>query len=698
MTTTEHRPTRRVVFAVLGLLVLHFALAIASSARKSMTHDEIVHMAGGVSYWLFDDYRLHPENGNLPQRWAAIPLVATGYTFPDTGQQAWDNSRAMPLGDQFVRHPDNDLDAMLFRGRSFIALLSTALCAVAFFWSRALFGTTGALLTLALCALSPTLLAHGRLITSDTCLALFMALSVWCAWRTLERTTILRTLAGSVSLGCLFVSKMSAPIVIPVVLVMVIMRLRSPKPMLLALGTGRREVAGLGGRVLLVGGIGLVHAIVTWAIVWASFGFRYETAPQGDKQRFSHYESLEEATGESSLAGSTLRFLADNRILPEAYLYGAALVLAKQDRVSFLNGEYSKGGFFSFFPFCLATKTPLPLFGLLLASAAAWWFGRRRRPGSETALRVSPLWALIIVYWCAVLSSPLNIGHRHILPTFVPMFVLAGGATRWWGVGKPVVAAVVSILAGLFAFESARAYPDYLAYFNGVVSRENAYRHMIASSLDWGQDLPALRDWLDENRGDRRVHFAYFGTAQPESYDIESEYVPVADWLPRDRKHKTMGSLRPGLYCISATALQAVHAAFPGTWTDTYERIYQSVRPWGEQLEAPGAEKRADIPDAQQVRALLAGYAQVELRNSNYARHVEAAENWMRAYQGNRGPQALAHVPINRRRQPLASLRAARLFAHLRQREPDHQVGYSILIYDVSDAELRQALEGPPPE
>jgi hypothetical protein len=46
----------------------------------------------------------------------------------------------------------------------------------------------------------------------------------------------------------------------------------------------------------------------------------------------------------------------------------------------------------------------------------------------------------------------------------------------------------------------------------------------------------------------------------------------------------------------------------------------------------------------------------------------------------------------------LEQLRFARLMAYLRRREPDDQVGWSILVYRLSDAEVRDALEGAPAE
>jgi hypothetical protein len=43
-------------------------------------------------------------------------------------------------------------------------------------------------------------------------------------------------------------------------------------------------------------------------------------------------------------------------------------------------------------------------------------------------------------------------------------------------------------------------------------------------------------------------------------------------------------------------------------------------------------------------------------------------------------------------------LRMARLFSFLRKRDPDDHVGYSILIFRLSDEDIRRALDGPPIE
>jgi hypothetical protein len=69
--------TRRAWPIVCGLL-LFGAMAWSGVREKSGTYDEIAHLTGGCSYWHYGDYRLHPENGVLPQRLAALPLIASG--------------------------------------------------------------------------------------------------------------------------------------------------------------------------------------------------------------------------------------------------------------------------------------------------------------------------------------------------------------------------------------------------------------------------------------------------------------------------------------------------------------------------------------------------------------------------------------------------------------------------------------------
>src|SRR4029078_11960642 len=74
--TPARQPRRMVVAAsVVSLIGLHWVLGTTALWDKCTTFDEIAHLTAGCSYWKWNDYRLQPENGNLPQRWDALPAV-----------------------------------------------------------------------------------------------------------------------------------------------------------------------------------------------------------------------------------------------------------------------------------------------------------------------------------------------------------------------------------------------------------------------------------------------------------------------------------------------------------------------------------------------------------------------------------------------------------------------------------------------
>lgn len=247
-------------------------------------------------------------------------------------------------------------------------------------------------------------------------------------------------------------------------------------------------------------------------------------------------------------------------------------------------------------------------------------------------------------------------------------------------------------------------FPHYLAYFNGVITPARAYRHIVDSSLDWGQDLPGVRDYLAARQLAGPNYLFYFGSANPAYYRVaaihghsihDRHHTPpleVVNVAARDMerylrelverhpeydqaaavaartgdqvslavpKKPTALRLAAGRYLISATLLQPVTApgrgAF-GPWNERVEKEYQRLR----QFVAP---MLSDDVTARQT--LLGRY----------------------------GPETL--------RQALDShdyLRFRRLTSFLRQREPEDNIGYSILVYHLREDELARALDGSPVE
>jgi 4-amino-4-deoxy-L-arabinose transferase-like glycosyltransferase len=681
----------RTVRAVAVLLACYLALGLSAACRKSQTGDEGLHLAGGVSFWATGDYRLQPASGNWPQHWCALPVWLAGYQFPSLETPAWRELSEWDFAELFCYAIGNNVDQMLLVGRLMAAVFAVALAIVVYAWSRALFGPRAGLLSLTLFAFSPTMLTHGFLILADMPAALFFTVAVAALWRLLHRVSPATLLVTWFALSGLFLSKFTGPIIVPVGLVLVGVRMLNPAPVVVAFGR-IREVRGRVAQGGLFAGLLPILVLGVALSIWGSFGFRYSLlnpalGPPAREVPWDHVKN------QSPTVNAAFDFAREHRLLPEAYLYGFCHSLhTAEERSAFLNGEFRQRGWIGFFPYCLVTKTPLELFVVLALAVAALVYYRGRVGTNEensddqscgTFYHLAPLLVLFGVYWVFALTSHLNIGHRHLLPTYPPMMIVAGAAA-WWlkppgdrprpagslstapAQGRPargmLMAARVVVVCALLALiaESLWFWPDYLAYFNLIVGGPRyGYRHLGDSSLDWSQDLKELKRWLDGHPGDardpRRLYFAFYGGPPPEYYGIHAQRLP--SFPDRWRPH-VPDRLTGGTYVISATMLQCFMLSPPGRWNRGYEESYQQVRQDVETFlrlkDAPGGKEQ-----------LL---------------EIAPVDAWSKLFD------------------LYERLRFSRLASFLRAREPDDQVGYSILVYRLSDADIAQALDGLPAE
>jgi 4-amino-4-deoxy-L-arabinose transferase-like glycosyltransferase len=542
------------------LLALFWWQATSASLQWSQTSDELPHLTAGYAYDKFGDFRMHSENGNLPQRMHGLAPLLLGARFP-MDENRWRNSDYWQLGWDFLYGLGNDTGRMLYWARALNALFGVGLGALIFLFARRAHGDAGALVALGFYAFCPNFLTHSALATSDMAATLCLTLaSVVFWWHLGRRDWLSGALAGLCS-GLALVAKFNGVLLAPIYALLVLAdvwwRGESRR--------GRR----LGADLLLCLGQVLAGA----AVIWAFFGFRYDVAGPGapplDKLIWDWPQML-------SLIGWKARlilFLTDHHLLPYGWIYGLTNVLAGASaRPAFLAGQHSLHGWREFFPVLVLTKTPLPHLAAVLAAVAIGVWRWRRRPAAERRGRVL-LWLplavpALVVFGTAVFSN-LNIGHRHILAAY-PVLFAATGALATAGVAWRLAAIV--LLAGQ-AVESVRIRPHYPAYFNQVAGGPAwAYRLVVDSSLDWGQALPALHDWLAVNRQPGEpVYLSYFGSAWPPYYGVKPTWFLPAVNIARPRQGAY--DYTPGLYCLSASSLAEIYSSYNGPWQPQWDAL-----------------------------------------------------------------------------------------------------------------------------
>lgn len=642
-----------------------------------VTADEVVHLAGGYSYWKFNDYRLHPENGTLPMRLATVPWLAMDVKFPPLTSEDWLNSIVNGVGDELLYRLGNPLDPMMWRARAMIALAGAFTVWLTWRWARGLFGPRAGWVALGLAVFCPALLAHGGLATSDMVMTACVLGALTLVWRVLHRATPWNVLAASVACGLAFLSKMSGVLIVPLIGAMLLVRWLRPAPFVCAIGRVR-WLRRRGPIVAATSALTLLIAAGSLVVLWGGYGFRFEGFNRAVSDARGYYLSWDVILDQAPLpvpkttsldALSNARHplresamsrlidgLRERRLLPEAYLWGFAHTYKfSRYRSAYFLGEYRGTGWRTFFPVAFVLKTPLPALLTIAAGVAAlvfaWRMPAARRLTKPWLYRATPLLVFFFVYWIMAILMSLNIGHRHILPTYPVCYVLAAAAVLWLRTKFQRLGAVaLGVALVAHAGDSLAARPFYLSYFQPLAGgSDRGYRYLVDSSYDWGQGLPDLAAWLAAKRarGDGApVFLSYFGADSPAYRKIEA--TRFGDDITDTGVRVYPAQLRPGWYVISATHFRRTYLPVRGPWTERHERVFHEVR------------GRLAVAEKNGPPTTPAGQAQL--------------------LQDARDYEILCF---------------GRLIALIERRDPLEVVGGSLLVFKLTDADLNVALHAP---
>ena len=659
-TTTENKNRWFVRLTVAFLLILYFSLTVTSQIHKGATFDEPLHLYGGIAFNQENDYRLLPDNGILAQRWAAIPMMFS--TPPLRDSTHWKSGDVWNLAqdDLVARHVP--IERSLIVSRAMIALLGVGLGLTIFLWSSRLFGDIGGILSLALFALNPTMISMGGLVTCDLAAALFFLLSIGAAARLFSRITPLNFLLASFSVAGLFLSKNSGVAIVPMLLALTLVQIVRTQPIEAAVGKKQYQFQN---RLTRIGVLALLFVLCVLSViglVWIGFGCRFSmfgSTPISKPLLF--VREFSEVVTKLRGAGSIFDFLHRHHLLPEAFLYGNASTLVwTAGRMSFLDGHWSVIGTPWFFPLAFAYKTPLSLILISLLAVIIFFTSTQKPWGSRVKQALdatAPLWILFVIYWCFLLTSQLNIGHRHLLPTYAPLLILVGALGPWLQRSTMIGKSILTALLLLAVIEIALIFPHNMAFFNLIAGGPSqGYRHLIDSSLDWGQDLPALKKWIDLRNATPTksglCYVSYFGSISYDCYQIQPDSFLPGFFLTMSWRQPPV--LKPGDYCIGATILQGLYNKIPGPYSIELDVTYQSLRQIVE-------EWRAAAPNSPERLAI----------------EQRAPQSWQQTVNA------------------FGEYQFMRLLHYLRSRTPDDEIGYSILIYHLNQQELDAALTQP---
>ena len=639
---------------VAALLLFFAALTFSSSLYKSPVFDEGIHLAAGYNAWVNRDFRINPENGLIPAMLGALPLIFDDSIENFSKESRWWNiCDHWKITEDFLYHSGNDFKKMFFQARIIMVIIAVLGGIALYLASRRLWGRSGALISLTLFALSPTVLTHSRFVISDMVFSIFFFLSAWLFWRLLNQFTVLRLFLLSLTLALLALSKMSAILILPVLLIIGIIRIFIGNKWRINIFSHRylfkKRLHQSGMMILIL----LFTGLFSFCVMWGAFGFRYSMLSD-EKGRNVLKNVWSYLLEKNNLPTKCISFAQEHQLIPEAYQLGFAFILQNTvAKMAFLNGKYSSTGWRYFFPLAFVYKTPISIILLFLfgigASLLILMSGSKKKKLLVVWYISFPA-ALMIVYFSVIVMSNVNIGHRYILPIYLPLFVIAGGTSIWIKkYGLPMKISVILILLVLL-IENLFIYPDYLGYFSPVAGgASNGYKCLVDGFLDWGQDLKGLKNWIKtEKLNNDDVYIAYFGSVDLDAYGMPQKRLLCYF----EQKRNSIFKLKGGVYCISATMLQMLYCPKYIRWDLVKEKEYRNTQIQFNKLFSV-------LKKPEQLKILLND------KGENY---------WMNVCRKHE------------------ELRFAKLINSLRKRAPNHMIGYSYLIFELTDEEVRNIL------
>jgi 4-amino-4-deoxy-L-arabinose transferase-like glycosyltransferase len=555
------KPQNGLVAAGVVCLLLILGLQLLLSIRhESQTWDEADHIFAGYKSWTDADFGLNPEHPPLVKLLATIPLFSSPLKTPKLENRFFKED-AFLGGKDFLY--TNDAESILLRTRTAAATLTLLLALIVFLGTREMFGTGAAFIALMLLVFDPNLLAHGALVTTDAGLSCFMFASIFAFYRFVKAPSIWRMAVVGISTGLALAAKHTGFLVFPMLLLLAtceVVRYYLSK-------SGTKEAAGK--HMIKIAAALSGITVIALAVLWSFYGFRYAARPAG---LLLNPPLVEYVQGLKPRESGIVSRMSQWHVLPESYLYGLADVrLTAEYYTSFLLGKIYAHGVWFYFPVAFLIKSTLGFLALLLLTAAVIATRRLNCWREIFFLIVPPIFYLVVA-----ISVGMNIGVRHILPIYIFLAALIGGATwalirqnrRW--------AYLVAVLLLMHAGSSLHAYPSYMAYSNELWGGPpKTYKYLTDSNADWGEQLKATKQYLDQ-RGVKDCWFVYFaaGVAEPSYYGIPCKPLPTVNTLWLKEPMEVPASI-DGPVLISASNLSGFEFG-PGT-LDPYGQFKQLV-------------------------------------------------------------------------------------------------------------------------
>ncbi|MFC1807386.1 ArnT family glycosyltransferase [Candidatus Omnitrophota bacterium] len=524
---------------IVVILLIVLALQCVMSMRvKSPVCDEVSHHIGmGYSFLKTRDFRLNSTSPPLTEELAALPLLALNPKLP-LQHPSWKNIDRVTFGYEFLFRANKTADQLVFWSRVPMVALSVLCGLLVFIFAKELYGRGAGLFALFLYSFSPNIIAYSRLVTPDIGASFLILFAIYRYYKFLRKHTWKNVIFAGIALGLALTSKLSALLLIPVFLIIILWKV----------------IESRGMRLRYLDSFVLIFIICAATIFTVYLG---EVKPLLENDIDVHEKIAYLDKGVDKIFGpdsnrtkeKVIEFALNVPVPFATYLMNILsetnMVFVK-DYGTYLFGKRSNRGWWYYYIFVFLLKTPIVTL-LLIALSILLGIGLKAK--ERWAVRI--LIIFLAGFIAASLMTRLQLSVRYLLPIYPIIFILISRIASV-KIKKQLLLSAALIIFGIwYAVEALAIYPNYISYFNQFAGgADNGWRSLRDSNIDYGQDLPLLAAYLKKNNI-KKIKLSYFGTADPKYYGIKYNSLTEADQIEPSRE----------VYAISANHIDGVEWA-----------------------------------------------------------------------------------------------------------------------------------------
>ena len=337
------------------LLGVHAGLLAYSATRHSPTLEEPANLVAGLCHWKFGRFDVYRVNPPLVHYVAAIPVLIVGYNEDWSGLIDLPDARSeFQVGDDFIK-ANGVRSIWLFTIARWACILFSLIGGLfCFFWSRELWGRNpSGLISLFLWCFEPNILAHGELITPDSAATSLGLGACYLFWRWLRQPTWGRAVFAGLVLGLAELTKTTWVILFGV----------WPLVWLATEWRGCRRNVSATNSQRAVRPFSQLVFIMLLGLYVLNFGYGFD----GSFTKLQDFTFVSKSLTGLKKSGDPGNRFADSWIgeirapVPKQFLRGIDLQkreFESSDRPSYLRGEWKQGGWWYYYIYGLAVKTP----------------------------------------------------------------------------------------------------------------------------------------------------------------------------------------------------------------------------------------------------------------------------------------------------------------------------------------------------